>query len=176
MRYSDGGFDTLAQTSIYTLNEILVVVNDFKRHGFVHYPDKYHALHLWREDYHVDISTYPIALYKNSDGVPHLVFAEAWNHVQIMNLDTRQILTASKSLIERNAEEKHIEFYKKFSEDNKLAWPRPYDYFFGKLYISPNQKKFSSAGWVWGSYDSYLVFDIDNFIYSNRISDIKIGG
>ncbi len=173
--YSDGGFDITAKTSIYTMDEIVVAVNDFKRHGFVHYPGKYYALHLWREDYHADISTYPIALYKNADRVPHLIFGEAWNHIQIMNLDTRQILTASKSLIEEEAEERHIEFYKKQSEDNKLAWPRPYDYFFGKLFISPNQKKFLSAGWAWGSCDSYHVYDIDKFISSNRISDIGIG-
>jgi len=175
IEYSDGGFDITAITSIYTLDEIVVVVNDFKRHGFIHYPDKYHALHLWREDYHADISTFPIALYKSEDGVPHLIFGEAWNHIQIMNLDTRQILTASKSLIEENAEEKHIEFYKKYNEDNKLPWPRPYDYFFGKLYLSPNQKKFLSAGWAWGSCDSYNVYDIERFICSNRISALGIG-
>lgn len=173
--YTDGGFDTTAKTSIYVLDEIVVVVNDFKRHGYVHYPGKYHALHLWREDYHADISAYPIALYKNTDAVPHLIFGEAWNHIQIMNLDTRQILTASKSLIEENAEERHIEFYKQTTEDNKLAWPRPYDYFFGKLMISPDQKRFLSAGWIWGSFDSYNVYDIEKFISSNRISDLRIG-
>jgi hypothetical protein len=173
--YSDGGFDLTSKTSIYIMDEIVVVVNDFKRHGFIHYPDKYHALHLWREDYHTDISTYPILLYKNVDGVPHLIFGEAWNHIQIMNLDTRQVLTASKSLIEENAEERHIEFYKKYNDDNKLKWPSPYDYFFGKLFISPNQKKFLSAGWAWGSCDCYNVYDIERFINSNRISDLTIG-
>lgn len=173
--YPDGGFDVTAKTTIYTMNEIVVVVNDFKRHGFVHYPNKYHALHLWREDYHADISAYPIALYKNKNGIPHLIFGEAWNHIQIMNLDTRQIITASKSLIEENAEERHIEFYQKYNEDNKLAWPRQYDYFFGNLIISPNQENFLSAGWAWGSCDSYNVYNIDKFIESNRISDLKIG-
>lgn len=173
--YTDGGFDIAAKTSIYTMDEIVVVVNDFKRHGFVHYPHKYHALHLWREDYHADISTYPIALYKNANGVPHLIFGEAWNHIQIMNLDTRQVLTASKSLIEENAEEQHIEFYKKYNEDNKLPWPRPYDYFFCKLFVSPNQSEFLSAGWVWGAYDSYHIYDIEKFISSNRISYLSIG-
>ncbi len=173
--YSDGGFDILAKTSIYTMDEIVIVVNDYKRHGFVHYPGKYPALHLWRGDYHTDVSTYPIALYKNKEGVPHLIYGENWNHVQLMNLDTRQVLTASKSLIEENAEERHIEFYKNYIEDNKLPWPRPFDYFFGKLFVSPNQKKFLSAGWAWGSYDQYNVFDIENFITNNRISALSIG-
>jgi hypothetical protein len=125
--YSDGGFDLNSKSTIYTMDEIVVVVNDYKRHGFIHYPTKYHSLHLWREDYHADISTYPITLFRNEEGVPHIIYGEAWNHIQIMNLDTRQILTASKSLIEENAEERHIEFEK--YEHNKLPWPRPYDYF-----------------------------------------------
>jgi hypothetical protein len=173
--YKDGGFDINAQSTIYTLGSIVVIVNDYKRHGFVHYPKKYKKLHLWREDYHANISCYPIALFKNALGVPHLIFSEAWNHIQIMNLDSRQILTASKSLIEENAEERHLKFYKNHKEDNKLQWPRPYDYFFGKLEMSPNNKYFLSAGWAWGSYDAYIVYEVENFIENNRIADIPIG-
>ncbi|AXE19026.1 hypothetical protein DR864_15345 [Runella rosea] len=173
--YSDGGFDITAQSTIYTLGTIVVVVNDYKRHGYIHYPEKYHVLHLWREDYYADISCYPIALFKNETGVPHIIYGVAWNHVQIMNLDTRQILTAAKSLIEENAEEKHIEFYKAFSVDDEEPWPRPYDYFFGKLHVSPDKRKFLSAGWAWGSCDAYTVYDIEHFINSNRIADVKIG-
>lgn len=173
--YTDGGFDINAKSTIYTLDNIVVIVNDFKRHGFIHYPDKYNSLHLWREDYHADISNYPIALFKNDENIPHIIYGVGWNHIQIMNLDTRQIITASKSLIEENAEEKHIEFYKNHEESNKLPWPSTYDYFFDKLYVSPDSKKFLSSGWVWGSYDSYNAYDIENFIESNRISHIKIG-
>src|SRR4051812_3811299 len=67
--YSDGGFDLNSQSTIYTLDSIVVVVNDYKRHGFVYYPEKYHALNLWREDYHADISCYPIGLYKDEAGI-----------------------------------------------------------------------------------------------------------
>jgi len=174
--YSDGGFDITAKISIYTLDEIVVVVNDFKTHAIIHYPGKYMALRLQREDYYAEISQYPIALFKNEINIPHLIYAAAWNHIQIMNLDTRQILTASKSLIEENAEEEHIKFYKKHNEVNKLAWPRPYDYFFGKLKVSQNCKYFLSAGWVWGSFDAYTIYNMDHFIKSHRISSIRIGG
>lgn len=173
--YDDGGFDILAPSTIYTLDSIVVIVNDFKRHGFVHYPDKYHALHLWRQDYYAEISCYPIALFKNEEGVPHMIYGEAWNHIQIMNLDTRQILTASKSLIEENAEERHVEFYKNQVEYNKLPWPRPYDYFFGKLEMSPDNKLFLSAGWAWGSRDAYNIYEVDHFIHNHRIADNNIG-
>jgi hypothetical protein len=176
--YSDGGFDITAKSSIYTLDEIVVVVNNYKRHGFIHYPTKYNSLHLWREDYHADISNYPIALYKSKNGIPHLIYSVAWNHIQIMNLETCQILTASKSLIEENAEERHIEYYKKYGDlakQNKQTWPSPYDYFFGQLKISPDNKYFLSKGWAWGSCDSYNIYNIDNFLESNRISEIGVG-
>lgn len=174
--YADGGFDLTDKVTIYTLDEIVVVVNDYKRHGFVHYPGKYHALHLWRQDYHADISCYPVALFKDSTGVPHLIYGEAWNHVQIMNLDTLQVLTAAKSLIEEGAEEMYLDLHKKYSQNNTLPWPRPFDYFYGKLLLSPNQKKFLSAGWVWGSCDAYYIFEIDHFINSHRIAAIPLLG
>lgn len=175
MDYPDGGFDINAISTFYTLDNIVVIVNDFKRHGFIYYPEKYNALHLWREDYHANISNYPVILFKNEQNIPHIIYSVAWNHLQIMNLDTRQVLTAAKSLIEENAEERHIEFYKNRTENNKLPWPSTYNYFFGKLFLSPDTKKFLSSGWCWGSCDSYKIYDIENFINSNRISDINIG-
>ncbi len=167
-------FDPEKSSSIYTIDEIVVIVNNYKTDGSVHYPNKYKFLTLYREDYHADISKFPISLFKDKHGVPHLIYAQTWNHIQIVNLDTRQILTASKSLIEIGAEEKRIEFYKKHEEANKLMWPRPYDYFFGELQLSPDQKYFLSAGWSWGSSDDYKAFNIEDFIKSNRISDIPI--
>jgi hypothetical protein len=174
--YSNGGFDCAAKTSIYTMDSIVVVVNDYKLHALIHYPQKYNTLRIQREDYHADISCYPIALFKDEKDVPHLIYGVAWNHIQIMNLDTRQIVTASKSLIEEGAEEHHIEYYKNHKEDNKFPWPTPYDYFFGKLFISPNQKEVLSAGWAWGSSDYYTVYNIQQFIESNRITKTVVDG
>jgi len=168
--YADGGFDMEAKTTIYNLDEIVVLVNDYKRHGFVHYPNYYEKLHLWRGNYHADISTYPIALFKDELNIPHLIYAKDWNHLQIMNLNTRQVLTAAKSLIEEGAEERHIEFYKNYPEGNKLPWPHPYDYFFGRLEMSPNQKHFLSAGWAWGSVDACTAYEVEDFIQNSRIS------
>ncbi|MGH1387667.1 hypothetical protein [Kordia sp.] len=176
LAYKDGGFDINAKSTIYTLDTIVVIVNDYKLHGFVHYPNNYKKLHLWRDDYYANTSCYPIALFKNKVGIPHLIYSHAWNHLQIMNLDSRQILTASKSLIEENAEEKHLEFCKNYKEDTKLPWPTPYNYFFGKLKMSPTNKHFLSAGWVWGSFDAYNAYEVEHFIENNRIADITIGG
>lgn len=172
---SDGGFDITDKSSIYTIDEIVVVVNDFKRHGFIHYPGNFRALNIWRGEYYADISCYPIALFKDEKEVPYIIYGADWNHVQIMNLNTRQILTAAKSLIIENAEEKYIEANKKYPEENKLAWPLPYDYFFGKLQMSPDKKHFLSAGWSWGSCDAFNIYNTQKFIKSNRISEINIG-
>ena len=172
--YPDGGFDINAVSTIYHLDEIVVIVNDHTRHGFIHYPGKYNSLHLWRGEYCAEISGYPIALFKNEQGTPHIIYGADWNHIQIMNLDTRQILTADKSLIEENAEEQHIEFYKNHEEDNKLTWPRHYDYFYGRLSLSPDNKMFLSSGWIWGSFDSFRAYNIDRFLNNHRITDIPI--
>ena len=169
--FEDGGFDIDAPSTIYTLDEIVVLVNDYKRHGYIHYPGKYSALHLWREDYHADISRYPIALFRDQGQVPYIIYAVHWNHLQIMNLDTRQVVTAAKSLIEEGAEERHLAFYKTFGEANKLPWPLRYDYFYGQLQMSPDSSQFLSAGWRWGSHDWYNIYDVEHFINSPRIAD-----
>ncbi|MCC9043148.1 hypothetical protein LNQ81_10730 [Myroides sp. M-43] len=176
MGYTDNGFELTEPISIYTLDDIIVIVNNFKRHGYVFNPKQEYRLHLWRGDYHTNITKYPISLYKNDNDVPHLIYADDWNRVQIMNLDTRQVLTAAKSLIEEGAEEKHIEFHKTHEESNKLAWPSTYDYFYGELKISPDNKHFLSSGWVWGSFDYIKAYNINHFIIDNRIKDINIYG
>lgn len=176
MGYRDGGFDISAPSSIYTLDDIVVVVNDYKTHGYVHYPGKYPALHLWRNDYYASISRYPIALFRNRQHIPFIIYATAWNCVHIMNLDTRQVVTATKSLIEELAEEKHLEFYKTHEESNKLPWPSAYDYFYGELRLSPDGSRFLSAGWGWGSCDLYHIYDIAHFISSNRVAHQRING
>ncbi len=173
--YSDGGFDLDAETKIYTLDEIVVVVNDYKRHGFIHYPENYEILRIRRGEYHADISRFPISLFKDEKDIPHIIYGVDWNHLQIMNLDSRQILTAAKSLIEEGAEERCIEFYKTHKEGNKLAWPSSYDYFYGELKLSPDQKHFLSAGWEWGSCDLHNIYNIEKFRVNPRIVDIGIG-
>ncbi|WP_121965487.1 hypothetical protein [Myroides sp. N17-2] len=174
IKYPDNGFDLTDWISIYTLDDIIVIVNDFKRHGYVFNSKQEYRLHLWRGEYYVEHSKYPISLYKDDNDVPHLIYADDWNRVQIMNLNTRQVLTATKSLIEEGAEERHIEYYKTQKESNKLAWPRSYDYFYGELMMAPDNKHFASAGWFWGSYDCSNAYLIDDFINNIRISDIHI--
>lgn len=172
--YSDGGFDPNAQSSIYTMDDIIVVVNDYKKHGFVLNLKENYLRNFNREDYHADISKYPIALF-NRGGDPHLIFGAAWNKIQIANLTTLQILTADKSLIGENAEQRQIDLFKIYGQDNKQFWPNEFDYFFGGLILSPNGKQFLSAGLAWGSFDTCYLFDIEDFISNHRIKAMHLG-
>lgn len=167
------GFDIGAAASIYTMDDIVVLVNDFKTCGFVWNGQESYLLRLQREDYYACHSKYPIALFQRN-GAPHLIFSTEWNHLQIANLTTRQVLTADKSLIEDGAEERHLQFCKEYGEGNRLFWPRKFDYFFGRLILSPDRRRFLSAGWVWGSQDCYMLFDVEDFLNNHRIKGTPI--
>ncbi|WP_282628390.1 hypothetical protein [Empedobacter sedimenti] len=172
IEYTDGGFDIESACSIHLLDNIIVISNDEKTHSFVHYPEKY-TIRLQREDYYADISKFPIALYKNENDVPHLIYATAWNRVEILNLEDCHNLTADKSLIEEDAEEKHV----KYANPEKYGyhiWPSRFDYFYADLKISPDQKHFLSKGWAWGSSDAFYAFNIEDFIKNKRIKTIKV--
>jgi hypothetical protein len=169
--FRDGGFDIGSACRLYVLDEIVVAVNEFKAHGYAYNRKLGKKVHLRRELYHAEHSSYPIALFKNEDNVPHIIYAVAWNHVQVMNLETLQILTADKSLIEVGAEEKYRAYGEKKENPNHLPWPRNYDYFFAQLSLSPDNKYFMSRGWDWGSYDSYKVYNLSHFINDKKILD-----
>ena len=66
--YDDGGFDVNAKSTFYTLDNIVVLVNDYKQHGFVHFPGRFEKLHLWRGDYNVSVSRFPISLFRIMKG------------------------------------------------------------------------------------------------------------
>lgn len=172
VQYTDGGFDINSPCTIYLFDDIVVISNDEKTHSFVHYPEKY-TIRLQREEYYADISKFPIALYKDENQVPHLIYASAWNRVEILNLEDCHNLTADKSLIEESAEEKHA----KYANPEKYGyhiWPSRFDYFYADVKISPDQKHFLSKGWAWGSYDAFYAFNIEDFIKNKRIKTIEV--
>lgn len=173
MNYSDGGFDINSPSTIYSLDDIIVISNDYKTHAIIHYPEKY-TIRVRREDYHANISKFPIALYKNEEQVPHLIYAEAWNRVDILNLENCHNVTADKSLIEQDAEESHA----KYANPEKFGyhiWPSNFDYFYANLNMSPDNKYFLSKGWSWGSSDAFYVFNTEDFIKNSRINYQLVG-
>jgi hypothetical protein len=173
IHYRDGGFDIHSSCSIYTMDDNVVVVNDYKTHGYLYTYDK-KKIHLWRKDYYAEHSRYPIALLKNGD-TPLIIYSTEWNRLHVMNIETLQVLTATKSLIHINAESDHKRIVEMYPEKNHQPWPVEYNYFYGGLLLSPDKKRFLSKGWVWGSADAYYVYDIQDFIHNNRISDKVIG-
>lgn len=174
-KFTTSGLDPELETTIYTMNNIIVIVNDYGRYGRIINLDEKYILDISREDYYIEHCKYPIALFEDEAGDTNLIFTVAWNDMQVVNLRTRQSMTIDKSLVEVGAEERHLNFYKNHEESNKLFWPRKYDYFYGKLHISPNQESVLSCGWDWGSIDSLKVYDIKKFILDKRISDVRIG-
>ena len=69
-------FDMKAVISIYTVDSIIVVVNDHKTDGYLH-TKRYQRVRLCREDHHAKFSQFPIALFRDNAGVPHLIHAVA---------------------------------------------------------------------------------------------------
>jgi hypothetical protein len=65
--FTDGGFDPSADSSIYTMGDIIVVVNNYKNHGYVLNRKENYLTHFSREDYYAEISKYPIALFNNEN-------------------------------------------------------------------------------------------------------------
>lgn len=173
MTYADGGFDITGPCSLYLLDELVVVSNDFQTHSIVHYPAKY-TLGVQRKEYHCAISKFPIALYKDQNQVPHLIYAKAWNRVEILNLNDGHNLTADKSLIEVDAQDRKNQDGGSANKDFQI-WPSEFDYFYADLKISPDHKYFLSKGWVWGSSDAFYVFEIKDFIENKRIRKMEVG-
>lgn len=173
VNFSDGGFDEKSHCSIYSLDDIIVISNDWKTHAFIHYPGRY-TIRIQREDYHANISKFPIALFKNTENIPHLIYGNAWNRVDILNLENCQNLTADKSLIELDAEERH-EKYVNPEQYGYHIWPKPFDYFYANLQMSPDNKHFLSRGWNWGSSDGFYVFNVEDFIQNKRIKPQTVG-
>ena len=170
VNYDDGGFDVNAPAAVYVKGGYTAVVNRFGRHGFVNSDEGDYTLRLMRDGYQAAHTEYPLAFFER-DGRIHMIFGEAWNHVQIADLSTRQVLTAAKSRVTEGAEESHIAYYREHEEANKLLWPSEYDYFYGGIRVSPDGRHFLSCGWVWGAFDALAAYETEDFIANPRIRE-----
>lgn len=171
VNYDDGGFDVNAPSAVYVKDGYTAVVNSRGRHGFVHSDDW--TLVLRRDGYQTAHTEYPMA-FCIRDGRPHMIFGQGWNHLQIADLTTRQVLTAAKSKVTEGAEENHLAYYREHEERNKLLWPSEYDYFYGRIRVSPDGAHFLSCGWVWGAFDALVAYETKDFIENPRIRESVI--
>lgn len=174
VNYDDGGFDVHAPAAVSVMDGYTAVVNRHGLHGVVNSDDGDWTLRLMRDGYQAAHTEYPMAFFRDEKGTAHMIFGQAWNHLQIADLETRQVLTAAKSRVTEGAEERHIAYYREHEERNKLLWPSEYDYFYGKIVVSPDRTKFLSCGWVWGAFDALVVYDVDDFITNPRIRESVI--
>lgn len=92
--YPDGGFDPAAESSFHIMDNYIVIANDYKTHAFLLNIQDSYILRLQRESYYTEYSKFPIAFCKGEDETPLLLYSNKWNRVDIVNLHTRQILTA----------------------------------------------------------------------------------
>ncbi len=139
--YLENEFDPKSESTIYIIDDIVVIVNDYRRCGIVYNEKKNYQIMIFREDYHVDITKFPIGLFRLEE-VPHLIVGYAWNGLHIVNLDTKQIVTVDKSRITEDAEENYKEFFNEHSSSNSFFWPNEFDYFYGDIITSPDEKSF----------------------------------
>ncbi|MBQ8370650.1 MAG: hypothetical protein IJY35_11795 [Clostridia bacterium] len=170
VNYDDGGFDCNAPSAVYLMDGYTAVVNCRGRHGFVNSDEGDYTLRLMRDGYQTAHTEYPMAFFRRDGGVC-MIFGEAWNHLQIADLTTRRVLTAAKSRVTEGAEENHIAYYREHEEQNKLLWPAEYDYFYGKIKVSPDGAHFLSCGWVWGAFDAVAAYDAEDFVLNPRIRE-----
>lgn len=161
--FADGGFDPLAESVIDTLDGVVAVRNVYKGHCII-FIENCTPIRLIRPDdaggSYLKNTRYPFALFRNGEGVPHAIFASKWNRLEVVNLFTRQKLTALKSNIEEGAE-KRI--------PPQGIWPCEMDYFYGELVLSPDRTKFFSRGWIWQPMDCGLAFDMQDYLENIRV-------
>lgn len=103
---------------------------------------------LERGDYHVEHCSFPIAFYEK-DNQTFLIHGTEWNRLDITCLETSELLTDRKS-----------------SND--------FDYFHSSLLVSPDEKHFTSNGWVWSPYDVITVYSIEKFLKEFEMSHTAI--
>eukprot|EP00029_Vermamoeba_vermiformis_P012596 TRINITY_DN745_c0_g1_i1.p1 TRINITY_DN745_c0_g1~~TRINITY_DN745_c0_g1_i1.p1 ORF type:complete len:516 (+),score=79.86 TRINITY_DN745_c0_g1_i1:76-1623(+) len=95
-----------------------------------------------RGDYQVIHCAFPVAFftYENKE---YLIAGKTWNRIDLYDPET------GESLKERDLTNKHLE------------------YFWGSLYVSPDQKSLCSFGWVWHPVGICYKFSIDDWMKDN---------
>lgn len=110
---------------------------------------------LKRGDYCVEHCVFPIAFYSKQDST-FLIHGTDWNRLDITCLEVDELLTDRIVDYETNS--------------------NYFDYFHSSLLVSPDEKRFTSNGWIWhpfGQITSYSIADfLKNFELSHRNVDL----
>lgn len=126
----------------------LALVNDYAQYGQVYDLTKQTAvLELDRKDYHVEQTKFPLIFFERADKT-YLVHGTDWNHIEITDLETCQVLT------ERTT--------------NVYEGEQYLDYFYGELHLSPDQKHLVSSGWVWQPVSVIKFVNLEKWFTKNN--------
>jgi len=121
---------------------------------------------LDRKKYCIEHCSFPLAFFEENNQT-YLVYAEDWNVLQILHVESLDIIT-----------ERKIYDYDKETENDKYV-----DYFHSKLQISPNNTWIISNGWVWHPVAILKGWNLQNWkninayeVETNAVVDEYIGG
>ncbi|BCL83060.1 hypothetical protein ccbrp13_55250 [Ktedonobacteria bacterium brp13] len=148
---SDLRLDQRLRLRISPDGECAALVNVLGRYGFVlDLKAQRVTRKLERDDYHSDVSNFPLAFFVMDDRTL-LVHGTEWNRLDISDPITGECLTQRPS----------------------VAWtpekpPQHYlDYFHAGLIVSPNQEWLVDDGWVWQPHGMLVAYRLRRWLHEN---------
>lgn len=109
------------------------------------------TMNLHRDDYHEDVSSFPLA-FCNLDDRVLLIHGTEWNRLDISDADTGKLLTRRRPTSYQSGEAKP---------------PHYLDYFHCQLSVSPGQQFIVDDGWVWHPAGVLVAWDLPQWLHDN---------
>jgi hypothetical protein len=128
------------------------VANTLMSHGVVvELSSGRRTMVLVRDDYHEDVSPYPLAFGRQRGRVV-LAHGTEWNRLDVSDPATGELLTVRKSpeyVSQQPAPEHYL------------------DYFHGRLTLSPDQRWVVDDGWIWHPVGNIVIWDFQRWLEEN---------
>ncbi|WP_128103069.1 hypothetical protein [Paenibacillus sp. DCT19] len=164
-----GATERMLQTNIPDLNllhpvqivispdgAVAAVSNTYGQYAAVYdLLDGKEILQLSRDDYHYDVSTYPLS-FAYIDQRLILVHGTEWNRLDLTDVFRGTSLTVRHTPIHNNDSSQNT--------DEPDTSEHYLDYFHGKLSVSPDQKWIVDSGWVWAPLGITRSWSLDNWL------------
>ncbi|MCM3170856.1 hypothetical protein [Paenibacillus sp. MER 99-2] len=135
---------------------VAAVSNVYGQHAAVYdLLDGKEILQLSRDDYHYDVSTYPLS-FAYIDQRLILVHGTEWNRLDLTDVLLGESLTVRHTPIHHNDSSQNT--------DEPDTSEHYLDYFHGKLSVSPDQKWIVDSGWVWAPLGITRSWSLENWL------------
>lgn len=139
---------------LYSFENYICIVQQKGTEGIVlHLSNPSFQKRLNRGDYCVEHCSFPIAFY-TIDNQTFLIHGTDWNRLDITCLETDKLST-----------DRIVDYETKSNY---------FDYFHSSLSISPDEKHFTSNGWIWHPYGQNTLYSIDDFLKNFELSHQNI--